>query len=192
MTSVRAELGEMRVGPRRLPHLGFLVPVLLAASLTVAAWVSEASLPTLLAVAAFGAMLGAIVVRDLAERRIPNAITYPGIMLFLVASAFSGMSGIAAAVLGVLLAGGLGFIGWRFSRGGLGLGDVKLAMLVGAVLGVGGVLPFLVFGTTIGALQAVAILVAGGNTRSSFAYGPALVGGAVIALLAGGFDTAIG
>jgi len=123
---------------------------------------------------------------DLAERRIPNALTYPGVVVGLLIAVPGGGTALASAALGVLIsAGALGAF-WAVSRGQLGLGDVKFAAFAGAVLGVQAAPLFLVAGTSLGALAAVVLLLRGHDRRSTFAYGPYLAAGAAIAVLVDG------
>ncbi len=80
------------------------------------------------AVAAFVAVLAIATAIDLRERRIPNALTYPGTLLAIaLAGVTAGASGLFEASAGMLVAGGVMFIVWLLGRGGLGMGDVRLA-----------------------------------------------------------------
>jgi leader peptidase (prepilin peptidase)/N-methyltransferase len=67
---------------------------------------------------------------------------------------------------------------------GLGMGDVKLALLLGATLG-GAILPALLLGTLAGAVPAIVALARHGAAARKHAlpYGPFLVFGAVATLL---------
>jgi prepilin signal peptidase PulO-like enzyme (type II secretory pathway) len=66
----------------------------------------------------------------------------------------------------------------------MGMGDIKLAVVAGALAGFGG-LPLWWLGTALaGAVLAVVALVRGGP-RSTLAYGPALVAGLGPVLLGG-------
>ena len=71
------------------------------------------------------------------------------------------------------------------TRGGMGWGDVKLATLIGLYLGWPQVLPALLTAFLLGGLVGAAILLAGGSRRSTFAYSPVLVAGAIFVLLGG-------
>ena len=80
------------------------------------------------------------------------------------------------------------WIFWRFSRGGLGFGDVRLAPLTGAVagtIGASGWFIALLAGSALGALWGLLVArrhPAPGTTRG-FAYGPALWAGPYAALI---------
>jgi leader peptidase (prepilin peptidase)/N-methyltransferase len=79
---------------------------------------------------------------DLLQRRVPNAIVFPITVLALLACMFLPEPGRAllrtggGAAIGLSLFLALRWIGERrFGPGALGMGDVKLAMLLGAMLG---------------------------------------------------------
>ena len=94
---------------------------------------------------------------DVATRRIPNALTYPALLIglalnLLVAPAlgaagveaaviWSGTTGVRDALLGFGLCAAIGIV--SFAARGLGGGDVKLLAAVGALLGLEAVVPVL-------------------------------------------------
>lgn len=74
------------------------------------------------------------VVTDLRERRIPNVITLPMILIgILYMGIFNGWSGLGASILGMFLISFPYVI--VFALGGMGGGDVKLMAAIGAWLG---------------------------------------------------------
>jgi prepilin peptidase CpaA len=79
-----------------------------------------------------GLLLGAAI-SDLRTRRIPNALTLPGLLLGLVLATFPAGITLPAALLGAGAA--LIFSLPLFALGALGGGDGKLLMMVGAFLG---------------------------------------------------------
>ena len=121
---------------------------------------------------------------DLRRRIIPNRIVLPAWVLALSvntvlhpdhAAEWFGWS-FGAALCFLLFA--------RITRGGLGMGDVKLVGFLGAVLGAQ-VVPALVVGTALGAVAAGLILLRHGSdarTRT-FAYGPFLAAGGLAMLV---------
>lgn len=132
------------------------------------------------------AVLVAVSVVDLRERRIPNSYTYPALVAAIVAAAAGGvddaLTAISGLVLGTLVMGAFYVVG----RGRLGMGDVKLSGLLGAALGPTAVLPFLVVGSSAGAIAAAVLLIRGKGRAATFAYGPYLAaGGALVAVASG-------
>ena len=135
----------------------------------------------------WGCTLAAAACCDAASQRIPTPLVRCGSVLtcvFLViglavAGDWSGLvlSGIAAAAAGLTM-----LLCWRFA--GAGFGDVRLATLGGLGLGHathrGLVVAFAAF-TLITMMQAVIVLARGGNRRTTFAYGPGLTVGFLLA-----------
>lgn len=109
-------------------------------------------------VAAYAAVLLTCAATDLIAFRIPNAITYPAIVLALVAAALIPEADLKAAAAGGAVAGGFMLAIAIISRGGLGLGDVKLATFAGLALGVPFIYPALFLMAFFGAVVAVALL----------------------------------
>jgi len=72
---------------------------------------------------------------DLLCYRVPNVVTYPGVVLALAAAAFMPHGDLRNALVAVGLSASLFLAVWALSRGGIGLADVKLAVLIGAALG---------------------------------------------------------
>lgn len=134
--------------------------------------------------ALFLAALAVAALVDLAERRIPNALTYPGVVVGLLIAVPGGGTAVASALLGVLVTGGTLWIFAEVSRGQwLGYGDAKLAAFVGAVLGVQAAPLFLVAGTGLGSLAALVLLIRTRDRHAMFAYGPYLAAGAAFVVL---------
>ncbi|MFJ3658413.1 prepilin peptidase [Streptomyces nigra] len=130
---------------------------------------------------------------DASVHRLPDVLTLPlaaGTCVLLGgASLFPGAGGSwTSALLGLLVLGGCFFVLFLFSRG-LGFGDVKLALVLGAVLGWYGwpvVLVGVFAGFLFGALWGVGLLFAGrAGRRSRMAFGPFLLAGALAGVLLG-------
>jgi prepilin peptidase CpaA len=78
--------------------------------------------------------LGLSVMFDVSVRRIPNLLSWPGILAGVILNAVhSGMPGIFASLAGVGVT--MGILIWPFAAGGIGGGDVKMMGAVGAFLG---------------------------------------------------------
>jgi leader peptidase (prepilin peptidase)/N-methyltransferase len=130
------------------------------------------------------ATLAALSAIDVEERRIPNRIVLPAAAVMLVLQvvlepgrAFEW----AAAALG---AAALLFVLSVVNPDGLGMGDVKLALLLGAALG-GAVVAALALGSVLAGLFGVALLVRHGVAarRSTIPLAPFLAVGATVVLL---------
>jgi len=147
------------------------------------------SLPALLMFGASGAALAAA---DLLERRIPNR-------MLLVAAPLVGLAIVAGAVgrgsfVPVLWAAGgaaglfvLYLVIALLAPSAMGMGDVKLAAVVGGVLGFVGpsaILGGLVAIAVVGGVAAILLIaIRRGSVRSGVPYGPALVAGGLIGAL---------
>ena len=119
--------------PVRYPILELSTAILMAAPFFVyeSIWVA-------CGVAALLALMPVISVIDLEHRIIPNKIVYPALIAFpiylVVANRFGATVDLVRMVIGFLAYGGVLFIVALVSRG-MGMGDVKLAGLIGLVLG---------------------------------------------------------
>jgi leader peptidase (prepilin peptidase)/N-methyltransferase len=103
--------------------------VLIAASLAVDHTTAQRVLGAFLAV-----ILVIATARDLKSRRIPNWLTAPAALWALVLGAILHRSGIADQAIAGLAAGGFLFIFATIYPKGLGMGDVKLAFVMGLYL----------------------------------------------------------
>lgn len=131
-----------------------------------------------------GMLLIAVIV-DIRERRIPNAVTYPTVILALLLGAAQGPAELATSVAGLLVAGGILTSLSLISRGGLGMGDVKAGAAVGALAGPSAALQFVVAASVAGAVLAVLWLLAGHRREDALPYAPALaIGGLIVVLTA--------
>jgi leader peptidase (prepilin peptidase)/N-methyltransferase len=171
------------VGPflnRERRFRAVLVQVVLAGVLAGLAIHYGASIRLILS-AAYCLLLVAIAYVDLEIRLVLNWLSYPGIILALGASTLWPGFGIVNALLGALtglaIMGTLEFIG----RGALGTGDTKLAVLIGAMRGLPGVLSALFIGVLLGGLGAAFFLFVLRRDRKDYiAYAPYLSAGAVL------------
>jgi len=122
---------------------------------------------------------------DLAHRRVKNAITIPlSAVAVLLRVAFE-RDALAEVVIAGLVIFLVFFALSLFLRGGLGMGDVKLAGMLGFLLG-WNVLTALFIGAIAGGVAAAFVLSRGADgRRSTMAYGPYLaLGGALTILFA--------
>lgn len=137
------------------------------------------------------ALMPGIALIDLRHRIIPNRLMYPALLLFPVLILPARLIGEAAdparAGIGLLLFGGILFVVAVVSRG-MGMGDVKLAAVIGLVMGSLG-LRFVgvAAGAAVvfGGLGGVVALAMGKGRKSAIPFGPYLAAGAVVAGLWG-------
>ena len=129
-----------------------------------------------------------IFVYDLKHYVIPDKVIYPAIGVALVydflRSDFLGKSDLLISALGAA-AFFLAIV--LISRGKwMGVGDIKLAFLMGLILGYPNILVALFLAFLIGAIIGVGLMVFGKKTmKSEVPFGPFLVGGTLIALFFG-------
>jgi len=138
-----------------------------------------------------GILLAAAVI-DIRHRIIPNRLVYAAVVMFglflLVAQLAHAGPHLLGAAVGFLLYGGSLFVVAVAVPGGMGMGDVKLAALIGMVLGSLGLSYVAVAGMAsvlAGGLGAVMALLAGRSRRQTIPFGPYLAAGATVASLFG-------
>jgi leader peptidase (prepilin peptidase) / N-methyltransferase len=138
----------------------------------------------------FGSAMIVLFVIDLQHRILPNVITVPGTVLGVILSLFL-PPGIVAAILGVLIGGGLLYgIGEAYYRlrgvEGMGMGDVKMLAMIGAFLGWQLVLVTIVVASFGGAvLGALMLATRRGTMQAALPFGTFLAVGAAFAAVAG-------
>jgi leader peptidase (prepilin peptidase)/N-methyltransferase len=161
----------------------------IAAALAVSTAFAGASLirfgvgPESILAAYFCCVLVVLSAIDLERRVLPNRIVVPSTILVLAARIALEpgrawewvIAGAAAFAFFYLIA--------FLYPGGLGLGDVKFAALLGVGLGVA-VVPAFVIGMTLAAVYSIGLLLRDGRkaAKTTIAYGPFLASGALIAL----------
>jgi leader peptidase (prepilin peptidase)/N-methyltransferase len=150
------------------------------------------AVPALFAFVACGTVLAVI---DVIEQRLPNRVlvcTAAAVAVLLVVA--SAAAGFWMPLLGALLGGLAMFVLYLvialLAPRSFGMGDVKLALPIGLLLGWFGLdawLIGLVLGAVVGGVfAAIALVRRGFNGRGVVPYGPAMLGGAVLAVVAVG------
>jgi prepilin signal peptidase PulO-like enzyme (type II secretory pathway) len=124
---------------------------------------------------------------DFLRFRVPNVITYPSIVLALLLAIVMPDADLQGALIAAVLFGGVFFVMAMVTRGGLGLGDVKLVVLIGAMLGLPGTYLALFSGVVAAAVVIVLLFVTGVVRRKDpVPYAPFLALAAIaVALLQG-------
>jgi len=121
---------------------------------------------------------------DLLRFRVPNAVTYPATVGVFAAAFLTPDADFVSALLAALLAGGFFLALALFTRGGVGLGDVKLAVLIGAALGLPLGYQALLVGMLIaGAVLGVLFLAGVLGRREAVPYAPFLALSALVFVL---------
>jgi leader peptidase (prepilin peptidase) / N-methyltransferase len=134
--------------------------------------------------AAVQVLLAAVAYIDLKTLRIPNELVAALVVVAIVPRAIGEHSEVAESIVSGLVVFGVALGLAALARGGLGMGDVKLASALGFVLGKT-VLEALLLGTVLGAIAGLAIIVSRGKAgrRATIAYGPYLAFGGAVAVL---------
>jgi len=126
-------------------------------------------------------------------RIIPNRIVYPSTLAAIVLSPLAQtgplLHAVSASLIGLGVSGGVFLLFFLLSiliyrrASAFGAGDVKLAGFVGAALGYPSAVAAVFIATFAGAIFAVAWGVIHRSRKAGFPYGPAIVAGAIVALL---------
>ena len=132
-------------------------------------------------------MVGPLLATDIAVRRLPRWLSILASSISLVGlSVIEGPAGRVGPLLGALGMTTVTYLLRVLTKKSLGLGDVFLSPLLGAVIGwfdPTAVLVAWVFAATFGAIAALVSLARGKNRDSVMPYGPALLIGTALALL---------
>jgi leader peptidase (prepilin peptidase)/N-methyltransferase len=134
----------------------------------------------------FVGVLAAITLTDLERGVIPNAVLLAGALICVPLVALTDPASLGERAIAAAGAGGfLLAIALAYPRG-MGMGDVKLAAMMGLYLG-SAVVPALVIGAFSGALVGIVLMASRGSGARKLAvpFGPFLALGGVVALLAG-------
>jgi prepilin signal peptidase PulO-like enzyme (type II secretory pathway) len=134
----------------------------------------------------FFAVLAVLAVKDIEKQRIPNVIVLPATAAMLLAVGILQPHHLLEAVLAAVAAAAFLFLPSVLAKGGVGLGDVKLALLLGAALG-RGVAVALLLGCLAASLAGVTLLVRNGSAarKTAVPFAPFLAFGAVAAIALG-------
>ena len=132
------------------------------------------------------AVLVTITATDLELRIIPNAVLGAGAVAGLAALALGESSDLAPHLIAAAAAGGGLLLVALVYPAGMGMGDVKLAALLGLYLG-RAVAPALLIAFAAGALVGVAMMMRHGSAarKKAIPFGPFLALGGIVALFAG-------
>lgn len=168
--------------------IGVRVPAVELACAALAAgamWAFDSSWQGV-AAAILAVVLVPVVVIDLRHRLIPDLLVLPATALALAAAILDDPGRWWVPVAGCVGAAGFLFVLWVIYPGGMGLGDVKLAGLIGAVLGASAI-PAMAIAFGAGAALGLVLFARMGAQARKVAvpFGPFLAAGAMAALWVG-------
>ncbi len=150
----------------KLPKGFFVFAGILAAGLTAEFCLFSYGVLKIIRYLILLAALFVIAWTDWHEKRIPNRILLllleiRGILLLLEWAAYPkyGFSLLLSALLGLLLGGGMFLLASGISRGGIGMGDVKLLAAVGSYMGSGSILAVIFLAVTASAVYSIVMLI---------------------------------
>jgi len=116
-----------------------------------------------------GILLAAIIC-DIWVAKIPNVITFPGMLIGVIYhGASQGLSGVWLSIAGLLVGGGV-FLPFYLLKG-MGAGDIKLMGAVGALVGLKAVIPAIVFTALAGGVYAFALIFFNPRTCKRLIFG---------------------
>ena len=182
--------GRCRHCTGRIPFRYPLVEILNASGYIGLLWVFGPSWVTVAYWLFYSALL-VVAGTDLSHKIIPNAVTFPGIIVGIVCAATVLPIGFLDSLLGILVGGGiLWLLAWAspylFGKEGMGGGDIKLLGMIGAFLGWKPAVMTIMVGSLLGSLVGVTLIAAQVIKREDYIpFGPFLVCGALVALFFG-------
>lgn len=179
-------LPSVKDDPRRLRSWAYHLLTFVGAALAAASIAVFGFTPDGVAAAVFCLSLAVVTAADLAYRLIPNRVVLPASAVVLAVMTAS--DGSPEWALAALAAGGGMFAVAFVYPAGMGMGDVKLAFLMGAALG-RSVLPALMLAMLLAVVPAVYLLIRHGRAGRTMGipFGPFLALGSVVLLFAPSF-----
>lgn len=130
--------------------------------------------------------LMAVTITDLEQRIIPNKILLVTMVVGVAIAAIFDPSSLPERAIAAVAAGGLLFLAALIYPAGMGLGDVKLAAVMGFFLG-RNIAPALLVALIAGSVVGLALIAREGTSarKQAIPFGPFLALGALVGLLAG-------
>ena len=119
---------------------------------------------------------------------IPDKLVLPGIIIGVIFSLIKGIPFFYGSLFAILILGTIIFLIIFFSRGGMGFGDLKLAMMIGAFLGIKYALMTLIISSFLGGIIAIFLLFFRiKRKKDPIPFGPFLSISSIIVLFYGNF-----
>lgn len=164
-------------------HLSVIIVSVVLAVLTAWHWGSSL---TLVVAWLYGFFLLAVIVIDFEHHRVLNVMLAPTAVVAAILSLLPFTPDPMNTLLGGVVGFGVFLLLALIGRGALGMGDVKLAGVIGLMTGYPGVLVALIIGALVGAGAALLLLIMRKATRkTAIAYAPYLAFGAFVVLWTG-------
>lgn len=178
--------GHCRSCGAKIPMRYLLVELALGAAFAATAVVFHDDPSALALGLVFMAMLAAITLTDLERRIIPNRILIAGAVAGIAIAAATDPSSLPERGIAAAAAGGLLFLVALAYPRGMGMGDVKLAFVMGLFLG-SAVSVALAVAVIAGSLVGIGVMAHHGAAarKQAVPFGPFLALGGVVGLLAG-------
>lgn len=178
--------GRCRSCAARIPARYPLIELAVGAAFAATAVVLHDDTAALALGLVFVALLAAITLTDLERRVIPNAILLVGALIATVIVAATDPSSLPERIVAAAGAGGFLLLAALIHPRGMGMGDVKLAAVMGLFLGAS-IVPALFVGIALGALAGFGLILryGPGARKHGVPFGPFLAVGGVVGLLAG-------
>jgi leader peptidase (prepilin peptidase) / N-methyltransferase len=178
--------GHCRSCGERIPARYPLVELAVGAAFAATAVVLRDDPAQLALGLVFVAVLAAVTLTDLERRVIPNAILLAGAVLAVAIAAAADPGSLPERAIAALAAGGFLLVAALVYPGGMGMGDVKLAAVMGLFLGAA-IAAAMLTAVIAGGVVGVGIILArgAGARKHAIPFGPFLALGGVVALLAG-------
>jgi prepilin peptidase CpaA len=122
----------------------------------------------MLPLALAAALVLACTVTDVYQRRIPNCLTLPAIVIGLILGIMgNGWGGFLSSLLGLVI--GFGLLFFPYYLGGMGAGDVKLMAALGALLGFPAILSIFLYTAIAGGILALWTVIRRRTTKAALA-----------------------
>ncbi len=162
-----------------IPRLNLAVELLMALFFAFA-WARDGWSLNFFLFASIGAFYVLIVLIDFKYRLIPNVLVFPALAATLFVQIVAPGTHLLAAIVGGAFGLAVFALAAYVRPGELGFGDVKLAMLIGLMLGFPNAVWALLIGVFAGGIVALALLLTRrGNLQTRIAYAPFLCLGAL-------------
>jgi len=159
---------------------------LIGGSLFAATWLQVHEVPQAFVWGVFWTLLLMVTVSDITSMRVPNPFSYSGAIVVVILVVAVDIHSLTSTLLGAGTALGVLLLLYFVSGGRLGMGDVKLYISIGAMLGAGGALGSLFVASLSGSVVGLALRAAGlQQRRAHMPFVPHILVGVVVSVYFG-------